>query len=249
MHSGLGASAAGSPPDRPADTGGRQVFRSPLAVAAWWLWVIFAVVNLIDLAIQGRDHTSVVVAFALILISGLVYAIALRPKIVAEPDGLLIVNPVRVHRVGWAAVAGADTSDLLRVRCEWPADGGTGTVKRALYSWAVHSSRRRRMAADARAKGRARRVGGRGFGGGRGSIGGGGRIGFGGFGSAPDNAPPPAHLGLDAASVIADLTARAEQARAAAPDVQAVPPVSSWHWPAVAAIGVPAVALLVAVLA
>jgi uncharacterized membrane protein YgcG len=260
MHSGLGASAAGSPPDRPADTGGRQVFRSPLAVAAWWLWVFFAVVNLIDLAIQGRDHTSVVVAFALILISGLVYAIALRPKIVAEPDGLLIVNPVRVHRVGWAAVAGADTSDLLRVRCEWPADGGTGTVKRAFYSWAVHSSRRRRMAADARAKGRVRRVGGggfggggsvggRGFGGGRGSIGGGGRIGFGGFGSAPDNAPPPAHLGLDAASVIADLTARAEQARAAAPDVQAVPPVSSWHWPAVAAIGVPAVALLVAVLA
>jgi hypothetical protein len=247
MHSGLGASAAGSPPDRPADTGGRQVFRSPLAVAAWWLWVIFAVVNLIDLAIQGRDHTSVVVAFALILISGLVYAIALRPKIVAEPDGLLIVNPVRVHRVGWAAVVGADTSDLLRVRCEWPTDGGTGTGKRSLCSWAVHSSRRRRLAADARAQGRARRVGGSG-----GSIGGGGRIGFGGFGgfgSASDNAPPPAPLGLEAAKVIADLTARAEQARAAAPDAQAVPPVSSWHWPAVTAIGVPAVTLLIAVLA
>jgi hypothetical protein len=253
-HSGLGASAAGSPQDRPADIGDRQVFRSPLAVLAWWLWVLFAVGNLIDLAIQGRDHLSVVAAFALILISGLVYAIALRPKIVAEPDGLLIVNPVRVHRVGWAAVVGADTSDLLRVRCEWPTDGGTGTGKRALYCWAVHSSRRRRLAADARAKGRARRVGGSGgsIGGGGGGIGGGGRIGFGGFGgfgSAPDNAPPPAPLGLEAAKVIADLTARAEQARAAAPDAQAVPPVSSWHWPAVTAIGVPAVALLIAVLA
>jgi hypothetical protein len=271
-HTGLGASAAGLPQDRPADTDGRQVFRSPLAVAVWWLWALFAVGNLIDLAVQGRDHTSVVVAFALIFISGLVYAIALRPKIVAEPDELLIVNPVRLHRVGWAAVAGADTSDLLRVRCEWPTDGGTepgtgtGTGQRAIYCWAVHSSRRRRMAADARAKGQARRAGGSGgsfaggggggfggsggsLGGGAGSFGGGGRIGFGGFGSASYNAPPPAPLGLEAGKVIVNLTARAEQARAAAPDAQAVAPVSSWHWPAVAAIGVPALALLIAVLA
>jgi hypothetical protein len=138
----------------------------------------------------------------------------------------------------------------------------------------VHSSRRRRMAADARAKGQARRAGGSGgsfaggggggfggsggggfggsggsLGGGAGSFGGGGRIGFGGFGSASYNAPPPAPLGLEAGKVIVNLTARAEQARAAAPDAQAVAPVSSWHWPAVAAIGVPALALLIAVLA
>jgi len=238
MRTGLGASAAGSPKDGPADTGGRQIFRSPLAVVVWWLWVLFAVANLIDLAIQGRDHLSVLAAFTLILISGLVYVTALRPKMVADPDGLTIVNPVRVHRVGWAAVAGADTTDLLRVRCEWPAEGGTGTRQRAIYSWAVHSTHRGKIAAAARAKRQARRASGS------------GRMGFGAFGPPPpDNAPPPAPLGLDAAKVIADLTERAEKARAAAPDAQAAPPVSSWHWPAVAAIGVPALALLIAVLA
>ena len=35
-----------------------QTFRSPFAVAIWWLWVLFAVGNLIDLAVQGHDHRA-----------------------------------------------------------------------------------------------------------------------------------------------------------------------------------------------
>src|SRR5450756_68963 len=143
--------------------GDRQLFRSPSAVAIWWLWVLFAVGNFIDLAIQGRDHLSVVAAFSLFAVTGAVYVTARRPRIVADADGLTIVNPVRVHRVGWAAFAGADTTDLLRVRCEWPAaggtcdggtcdggttEGGTTTGKRAIYSWAVHSSRSGQIAAE-----------------------------------------------------------------------------------------------------
>jgi hypothetical protein len=262
--------------NQPADPDGRQVFRSPLAVSIWWLWVLFAVANVIDLAIQGHDHLSVVAAFTLLVISGVVYVAAQRPKVVADPDGLTIVNPVRVHRVGWAAIAGTDPTDLLRIRCEWAAEGGTetetstgappatgtgappatgtgappatgtgtppatgiGTRKRAIYAWAVHSSHRSNMAAEARTKRQARRASGS------------GRLGLDGFGTPlADNDPPTAPLGLDSAKVIAALTERAEKARAAAPDARAVPPVSSWHWPAVAAIGVPALALLIVLLA
>jgi Bacterial PH domain len=67
--------------------------------------VLFAAANLIDLAIQGRDHLSVVAAFSLLAVTGVVYVTARRPRIVADADGLTIVNPVRVHRVGWAAFA------------------------------------------------------------------------------------------------------------------------------------------------
>ncbi len=122
----------------------------------WWLWVLFAVGNLIDLAVQGRDHLSLVAAFTLLLVTGIVYMTAQRPRIVADADGLTITNPLRDHRVGWAAVAGADPTDLLRVRCEWP--DGDGTARRAIYSWAVHSSRRRQVTAEMRAQRQSRQA-------------------------------------------------------------------------------------------
>ena len=100
------------------DQDGRQVFRSVGAVVVWWVWLLFAVGNLIDLAVQGRDHLSLVAAFILLFATGIVYITALRPRVIADDDGLTIANPVRDHRVGWAAVAGADPTDLLRVRCE-----------------------------------------------------------------------------------------------------------------------------------
>ena len=206
-----------------ADPDARQTLRSPLAVAIWWLWVLFAVANLIDLAIQGRDHLSAVAAITLLVVTGVVYVTALRPRIVTDADGLTIVNPVRVHRVGWAAVAGLDATDLLRVRCEWPTESETGTGKRVIYSWAVHSSRRGQITAQARAKRKAWQ----------------GR----------DDAPSPAPLGLDPANVAATLTERAEKARTAAPETLAAPPASSWHWPSVAAVVAPALALLIVALA
>ena len=210
-----------------------QTFRSPFAVAIWWLWALFAVGNLIDLAVQGRDHGALDAAFVLLLISGVVYTAAQRPRIVADSGGMTIANPLRDHRVGWAAVAGIDAAELIRVRCTWPLDDG-GTGSRAIYSWAVHSSRRRQDAARMRAQRRAA----------RGAPG----RGFGAFGSPPEAARPPAPTAADADHVITTLTSLADQARAAAPDERAVPPVTSWNWLAVAVIVVPALALLIAVL-
>ena len=230
------------------DPDGREVFRSPGAILIWWVWALFAAGNLIDIAIQGRDHLSLVAAFALLFVTGIVYVTAKRPRIVADTDGLTIVNPVRDHRVGWAAVAGADPTDLLRIRCEWPDGDHTG--RQAIYSWAVHTSRRRQFNAELRAR-RQQQRGGRAGGG----IFGGGASGFNlaglGAGFAGPAAPAPENdpIRLDADKIVATLTGRAEQARLEAPGDQASRPVATWDWPAVAAVVIPGLALLIAALA
>ena len=213
------------------------MFRSPIATLIWWVWVLFALGNLIDLAVQGRDHLSVIAACSLLLITGVVYATALRPRIITDADGLTIVNPVRVHEIGWPAVTGFDSTELLRVRCLWTAEDGAKTDTRGFYAWAAHSSRRRQVAAEMRAQRRSR----------GGSAARGAR--FGSFGSPPiDDAPPPAPLGLDVDILVATLTERAEQVKSdASPDTRAQRPVSRWYWPAIAAIVVPALALVLAV--
>jgi Bacterial PH domain len=226
------------------DQDGRQVFRSVGAVVVWWIWLLFAVGNLIDLAVQGRDHLSLVAAFILLFATGIVYITALRPRIIADDDGLTIANPVRDHRVSWAAVAGADPTDLLRVRCEWQE--GTGTARRVIYCWAVHSSRRRQVAAEMRAR-RQSRQGSRGASGMGGFGGMGGFALAGGFGSEPSPEGDP--LRLDANKVVATLTERAEQARLDAPGARPGAPASAWDLVAVAAVVIPGLALLITALA
>lgn len=236
------------------DTDGREVFRSGGSLVIWWVWLLFAVGNLIDLAIQGHDYLSLEAALILLFVTGVVYVTTKRPRLVADDDGLTITNPVRDHRVGWAAVAGADPTDLLRVRCEWPAAPGpngngtnnngtnnNGTAQRAIYCWAVHSSRRRQIAADMRARTQAQR-------GDRGGLGTFSLSGaFGGFAS-PAPAPEGDPLRLDANQVIATLTERAEKARLDTPEAQASAPVSSWNLMALAAVIIPGLALLIAYL-
>jgi len=226
------------------DQDGRQVFRSVGAVVVWWIWVLFAVGNLIDLAVQGRDHLSLVAAFILVFVTGIMYITGLRPKIVLDEDGLTITNPFRDHRVGWATLAGADPTDLLRVRCEWPQG------RRAIYCWAVHSSRRRQLAAEMRARRQTRQGGRAGLGatGGFGAFGLGGGFGGAGFGSS-EPSPEGDPLRLDPNRVVATLTERAEQARRDAPATQAPAPVTTWDLAAIAAVVIPGLALLIIALA
>ena len=221
-----------------------QVFRSPVAAVIWWVWLVFAAANLVDLAVQGRDHLAIVAALVLVFITSVVYATARRPRLTAGADGLTIVNPITEHQVDWAAVAGADPTDLLRVRCRWP--GGN----RDLYAWSVHSSRRRQVSADLRAQRQTRR-GDRGAAGFGTWSGGGGRgLGWsGGLGTAPDPSTEPDPLRLDASLVVASITERSAQVRRDEPDVTAAAPVSTWHWPTIVAIVGSGVALLVVLLA
>jgi hypothetical protein len=230
-----------------------ETFRSPIAVVIWWLWVLFAAGNVADLLVQGHDHFAMVAAFGLLFVTGIVYVTALRPKVVAAADGLAIVNPIIDHQVGWAAVANVDTADLLRVRCEWGAGEERG--KRVIYAWAVHSSRRRQAAAQMRQRRQVYRAArdtrgafGGGLGGGQNSSYGRPGLGGGLFGGPRDNGPAPAPIGIDAGKVIGALTERADLARVTSPDEPAVAPVSVWHWPAVAAILLPGLALLIVAL-
>jgi hypothetical protein len=226
LTAGRNQTAAGG---KTSTEGGARTFRSPIAVAIWWLWVLFALGNLIDLAVQGRDHLSLVAAFVLLLVTGIVYTAAQRPRIVVGEDGLTVANPLRDHRIDWLAVTAVEAKELVRVRCEWPPEG-----KRTINAWAVHSSRRRETAARLRAESRARsRRGG----------------GFGVFATPPDRASRGTRAAAEADQVVAVLSAHAEQARAATRDPQPVPPVSTWSWAAIAAIAIPALALLISILA
>jgi hypothetical protein len=133
--------------NRAGVTDGPQTFRSPTAVVVWWVWLLFAAANLIDIAVRGRDRESLVAAAILVLATGVAYVTAQRPRIIADDAGVTVVNPLRDHRVGWAGVSEVDLADLLRVHCQRGQEQPT-----IIQAWAVHYSRRRKLAAEARAR-------------------------------------------------------------------------------------------------
>ena len=136
-----------------AAEGNVQTFRSPTAVVIWIVWLLFAVANWIDLAVQVRDHTSVVAAALLLLVTGIAYVTAQRPRIIADDAGVTVRNPVRDHRIGWASVTKVDLADLLRVHCDWdPGAAGGKKHRKVISSWAVHYSRRRQLTAEVRSR-------------------------------------------------------------------------------------------------
>ena len=93
----------------------REVFRSGGSFVLWWVWVVIAIVALIDLAIQAHNHSALVMAVLVAAITGAVYACALRPRIVADGGGITVENPLRDHRVPWGAVEKVDAVHAVRV--------------------------------------------------------------------------------------------------------------------------------------
>jgi hypothetical protein len=257
-------------------TSGPQTFRSPTAVIVWWVWLLFAVANLIDLAVQGRDHLALVAAGILLLVTGGAYVTAQRPRIIADKSGVTVVNPLRDHHVGWARVSQVDVSDLLRVHCDQgQGDLGQGRT-RVIHAWSVQYSRRRKFTAEAKARRAAARADS-----GRPSIGSFGMSRYGGVGrdvgygaSAASQAPSSAEA--DAERIVRTLSEYANAARAekvwadgtveiAAPATPAPqdasnaagglpvsgwldPLTSTWSRTAILALIVPALLLLIACL-
>ena len=161
--------------------GERQVYRTSGSLVAWWAWVAFAVVLLVVLALGHRDHAALVTASVVIAITGIVYACALRPRIVAGAAGISVVNPLRVHEVPWPAVTQVDLVHNVRVHYRSPAGptpgedkpaggvpgggvpgggvpaGGTPGGEKIVHSWAVQSTGRSRTRRELRARRAARR--------------------------------------------------------------------------------------------
>jgi hypothetical protein len=247
-------------------TTARKSFYSPFARIVFIGWGLFAAANLIDLAIQGRDRFSLLAAIGLVLVTGVLYAGAWRPRIATSDDGLTISNPVRDHKVGWAAISLIEATELVRVKCEWPlsdaerqrgagsrekgggtpGQAGAPTGKRVIYAWAVHSARRKERIRELRKEVRNSRPGGFGLPGGfKRTTGLGQPVGYARY-TSPN---PPSSVSIDADQVAAELAEMNQQKRDPASEkATAVAPVSSWSWPALAAIIVPALALLIVAL-
>ncbi|HEY2688602.1 MAG TPA: PH domain-containing protein [Streptosporangiaceae bacterium] len=132
----------------------RKVFRLQGALIAWWVWVAFAVANLVDLAITGRDHTAAEIAVSLIVITGLVYACALRPRVVADAGGITVMNPFRDHQVPWGSVTSVDLAESVRVHCA-PEPGAKSP--KVIHSWALFTQRRNKLRQEIYGMGGSRR--------------------------------------------------------------------------------------------
>ena len=135
----------------------REVFRLAPPLIFWWVWLAFAVANVADFALQGAPtRLAIVVSAILVTITGLAFTLALRPRVIAEPSGLTIVNPFRAHHVPWAAITAVDTGEWVQVHyapgaaADKPASSASG---RAISCWALYISARtkRRAAKLARA--------------------------------------------------------------------------------------------------
>lgn len=138
---------------RPASAGrvranGTRIYRLAGPQVIWWTWVGVVVLGLGDLAISGRDWLSLKVTFGLLAATGVVYACALWPCVVADDEGMIVQNPIRRFRIPWAAVKGIFLADSVEVQCARRASKRDKTV----YSWALASPRRARARAQLRAR-------------------------------------------------------------------------------------------------
>jgi Bacterial PH domain len=125
-----------SPP--PAPPGEPQVFRMPAPRLLWWAWLVFALVNAGGLAFGAPGHFALDVAALLATITGIIYACALRPRLIAGGDGILIRNPLRDVHVPWGTVTAVDVGDWVRVHCACPAG-------KVIECWALFAPARKRL--------------------------------------------------------------------------------------------------------
>jgi hypothetical protein len=238
----------------------REAFRLAPPVVFWWVWVAFVAVNALDYAVQGLPSArfGAVVGALLLLVTGLVFTLALRPKVVASGDGITVVNPYRTHFVPWRLVTFVDTGEWVQVHYApaGPGDAGPGddgdAVGKTVHCWALYvSTRARRKIASGPPRPRAQ----------RGMLGLGRGLAWGasaGLGATPSSRLPEEARYLaslpPAKAMAVRLDTRADRERARMPDTTAdnskKPPVTAtWSWPALAAVVIPALILLAVALA
>ena len=181
--------------------------------------MVFALFNVIQVIVPDHDYFSIEFAVGLIAVTGIVYATALRPKVLATPDGLEVRNPVRDHLIRWGALNGVYLGDAVELSCARPSSGKDKTI----YCWALYSGRRRRIKSQQIGVRSWSRASSRGAGG----------------------SEPAVH---DAAELIAaELGRRSTKAREAGHTSATLE--STWAWRPIVFIAVPAAALLALLLA
>jgi hypothetical protein len=233
--------------DQPAGSG-RQVFRTPGSLVLWWVWLVVAVVILVSVALGGHNHAGAVTALVVITITGCMYACSWQPRIVADADGITVLNPLRRHILPWAVVTKVDLVQTVEVHyTRAPGE----SRERIVHSWAVQSSSAARTRRELRARRQARSAA-------RTAPRSAPQVA--GYGRPPD-AATAARQGSAAEFITRQLTERLEaahqRAASASPD-QAPPPQVApdqwapvqraqvrWAWWQIAAMVVPLLALIV----
>jgi Bacterial PH domain len=120
------------------------VQRNTGPLVGWWIWVVFAVAGVIQVAIAEHDYFSIEVVAGLLAATGVAYATGLRPVVIADNNGILVRNPLRDHVIRWGAVNGVYLRDSVELSCARRAPLNDKTI----YCWALYSGRRRRQRAE-----------------------------------------------------------------------------------------------------
>lgn len=107
------------------------------AKAGWvlgWLWMLFAAYNIGDILWHQWSRASAYAGSILLLISGIVWVVSLRPRLRADSDRVLLRNPLRDVDIPWGAVTAVEARDTVRVI----------TDEKRYHSWVGHVPNRRR---------------------------------------------------------------------------------------------------------
>lgn len=119
---------------RESDLSHEEVFRPRLAPLLAIGWYVVAVLAVVDLVRRGDGHTIAVGTAVVALASVVAYAIASRPAVVANDQGVLLRNIVRDVFVPWHRVE--------RIGARWSL---TIETSEATYgSWAIAARNPRR---------------------------------------------------------------------------------------------------------
>jgi hypothetical protein len=207
---------------QPAD---QKMFRLPGAVFAWWAWVVFAIACLVDIAVTGRNHTAAEIAMTVVFITGLIYACALRPRVVTDADAITVQNPLRDHRIPWGSVTAVDLRESVQVHCSKEPGAKRGKV---IHSWALYAHRRQRLRQELLTHGNDRR-----------RLPRSALTSYGQPSDTEKKKPSAAQL------MATQLDEMAKQARERG--APAGPRVVTWPWPPAVAIAAPAIALVLVI--
>ena len=238
----------------PVTAEGRETLRLSTPVVLWWVWVAFVAANVADYAVQGLPSArfGAVISAILLLVTGLAYTLALRPRVIVDSSGLTVVNPFRVHHVPWRLVKHVGTGEWVRVHY-------AGEKKLDCWALYVSSRAKRKIARGAARPRRGLFISPRttqwleGDGAGAGGTGPG-------YGQPSSRLPEEARrlASLPVAQALAerlDSRAARERAREALPGggasdggaspEEAARAAANWSWPAIAAAAVPALILVI----
>jgi hypothetical protein len=128
-------SAAPGDQGGPAEaTGEREMFRLNAPVVIFYIWLAFAAFNVVDLALQAKPRFALEVGLAVLTITGVAYACSLRPRVISDARGLTVINPIREWHLPWSSLRAVDVRDWVRFTCA----GRTRPVE----SWALFATAR-----------------------------------------------------------------------------------------------------------